>query len=60
MTTITNVSGRSLSLPTVGVVAGVGESVEVPDDIADGLLEQSDVWAAAKPPAKPAATKGKS
>lgn len=60
MTVIRNISGRDLNLPTVGVFAEAGGQVDVPDDIAAGLVEQSDVWAAAKLPAKPAATKGKS
>jgi hypothetical protein len=59
MTTITNVSGQGLSVPAVGAVVDAGQQVDVPDDLAEGLLAQSDVWAPTKP-AKPAATKGKS
>ena len=51
---IKNVSGRDLQLPSIGKVVADGDTVEVPDELVDGLLEQSAVWAKPKAPASTA------
>lgn len=38
--------------------AAPGVDVDVPDDVAAGLVTQTDIWEQSKPPAKPATKKG--
>lgn len=35
-------------LPTLGLRVGPGETVEVPDELAEGLLVQEGTWAASR------------
>ncbi|RKT82720.1 hypothetical protein SAMN05421805_104191 [Saccharopolyspora antimicrobica] len=47
---------RAVDVPSLGLTAEQGTPIEVPDEPAARLLEQSTIWAEATPP-KPATTK---
>lgn len=45
----------SIDVPAAGITVEQGATVEVPDAVAVGLLEQPDNWSAVDPPKKTAA-----
>lgn len=52
MKQIVNQRSKALTIAATGQTVEPGESVEVDDDLAAGLLEQPDNWSAAKPSRK--------
>ena len=44
---------EGVEIAATGQVVAKGESVDVPDEIAEGLLEQSDAWASLPATTKP-------